>query len=83
MALAERVRELEKADGPQTTAELAARLGTKPAVVGGMLDWLARSGHVATPCDPAVGCGIRSSCNGCAFARLHAGRRYLPLMIRR
>jgi hypothetical protein len=81
MALAELIRELETAEGPQTTAELAERLGTRPAVVGGMLDWLARSGRVATPCDLAV-CGIRSSCTGCAFARLQAGRRHLPLMIR-
>jgi hypothetical protein len=81
MALAELVRELEKADEPQTTAELAARLGTTPAVVGGMLDWLARSGRVAAPCDPAT-CGV-GSCKGCAVGRLHAGRRYLPLMIRR
>jgi len=82
MALAELVRELEKADGPKMTAELAARLGTKPAVVCGMLDWLARSVHVATPCNSAA-CGIRGSCRGCAFARLRAGRRHLPLMIRR
>jgi hypothetical protein len=82
MALAELVRELEKADEPQTTAELAERLGTTPAVVGGMLDWLARSGHVAAPCDPAT-CGSRVACTGCAVGRLHAGRRYLPLMIRR
>ena len=82
MALAELVRELEKADGPQTTAELAERLGTPPAVVAGMLDWLARSGRVAAPCDPAD-CGIRGSCRGCAVARLQAGRRYLPLLIPR
>ena len=82
MALAELVRELEKADGPQTTAELAERLGTSPAVVAGMLDWLARSGRVAAPCDPAA-CEIRGSCAGCAFAPLQAGRRYLPLMVRR
>lgn len=81
MALAELARELEKADRPPTMAELAGRLGTKPVVVGGMLDWLARSGHVATPCDAAA-CGIRGSCHGCAVARLQAGRRCLPLMIR-
>jgi hypothetical protein len=46
-----------------------------------MLDWLARSGRVVAPCDPAD-CGIRGSCKGCAVARLQSGRRYLPLMIR-
>jgi FeoC like transcriptional regulator len=82
MALAELIRELEKADGPQTTAELAARLGTQPAVVAGMLDWLARSGRATSPCDP-VACGVRSSCAGCALAPLQTGRRYLPVHIRK
>ena len=82
MALAELVRELRTAEGSVTTAELAARIGTDPAVVAGMLDWLARSGHVATACDP-VTCGVRASCAGCALAPLQAGRRYLPLQVRR
>ena len=82
MALAKLIRELQKAEGSQTTAELAARLGTDPAVVAGMLDWLARSGRVATACDPA-NCGVRASCAGCALAPLQAGRRYLPLQVRR
>lgn len=81
MALAELLRELEKAEGPQTTVTLAERLGTRPVVVAGMLDWLARSGRVATPCDPAA-CAIGGSCAGCAFAQLQAGRRYLPLTVR-
>jgi hypothetical protein len=82
MALPELVRELEKAEGPQTTAELAARIGTQPAVVAGMLDWLARSGHVTTPCAPAT-CGVRGSCAGCALAPLQTGRRYQPLHTRK
>ena len=78
MALAELVRVLGAARGPVTTAELAERLAAEPAVVGGMLDWLARSGRATAACDPGA-CGV--ACSGCAFARLRSGRRP-PLLSR-
>lgn len=85
MTLVDLLHLVETSDKPLTCGELAEQLGKDPAVVTGMLDWLARSGRLHVyPATPAHGtcdlstCGVAGPCDSCPFAAVpDTGRRFL------
>lgn len=62
------MREIEKADGPLTTAELARRLDIEQSALEKMLEFLEEKGKLSVmrPPEGSERCGI-VSCKACVF----------------
>ena len=66
--LDEILAEIEKAQGPMTVGDLAARLGAEEGALAGMLEFLERKGRLSVyrPGDCA---GDLTDCEACVFCR--------------